>query len=160
MSRLHSHARKLRQGRYSEPNRIYFVTSCTDGRTPIFRQPELARLVLDHSWREEKARDCENLAIVVMPDHFHWLLQISAGRSLQQIVASLKGGTAYKINRLRDQHGKVWQAGFHDHAVRREENLQNLAAYLIQNPVRAGLVSHIDDYPFWRSVWQQRNIRG
>ena len=147
---------KLRCGRHSEPNRIYFVTSCCSGGRRVFVRPGFAQLVLNQSRREEKVGDCRSLAFVVMPDHIHWLLQIGAGRSLQAIVASLKGSTAYRINKIRGQQGRVWQAGFHDHAVRKEESLENLAAYLVRNPVRAGLVTNVDDYPFWLSVWHQR----
>ena len=154
------HGQKLRRGRYSDPNRIYFITSCCDAKAPIFKQPEYAQLVLDQSCREENTGDCKSMAIVVMPDHFHWLLQLGAGRTLQQIVASMKGTTAYKINKLRDQHKRVWQAGFHDRAVRREEHLENLAAYLLRNPVRAGIVSYYDEYPYWLSIWHQRGDLG
>jgi len=47
----------------------------------------------------------------------------------------------------------VWQRGFHDHAVRREENLRALARYIIANPLRAGLTRSPAEYSFWDCVW-------
>jgi len=47
----------------------------------------------------------------------------------------------------------VWQRGFHDHAVRREEDLQALARYVVANPVRAGLVQRTGLYPHWDAIW-------
>ena len=48
---------------------------------------------------------------------------------------------------------RLWQTGFHDHALRREEDLAATARYLIANPLRAGLVQRVGDYPFWDAVW-------
>lgn len=48
---------------------------------------------------------------------------------------------------------KIWQAGFHDHAVRREEDLAGIARYIVANPLRAGLVDAIGDYPLWDALW-------
>jgi hypothetical protein len=47
----------------------------------------------------------------------------------------------------------VWQKGFYDHALREGEALQNVARYIVANPLRAGLVAHIGDYPLWDAVW-------
>jgi putative transposase len=38
--------------------------------------------------------------------------------------------------------------------MRREEHLESMARYVIENPVRAGLVSRIADYPFWNADWE------
>jgi REP element-mobilizing transposase RayT len=46
-----------------------------------------------------------------------------------------------------------WQEGFHDHALRREEDLRDIARYIVLNPVRAGLVRNIREYPLWDAVW-------
>jgi len=94
-----------------------------------------------------------------MPDHFHWLVQLDRETTLQEVVQKLKGRSARRINKLKLVTTRVWQRGFHDHAVRVEEDLENLANYLIQNPLRAGLVSDVDDYPYWGSVWHKRKLR-
>jgi hypothetical protein len=47
----------------------------------------------------------------------------------------------------------IWQAGFHDRAMRKEENLQAFARYIVANPVRAGLVNRVGDYPHWDAMW-------
>jgi len=108
---------------------------------------------------QEGEGDCTSLALVVMPDHIHWLVQLGSGRSLQQVMNSLKGRSAYRINLERSERQQVWQAGFHDHAIRREEDLESAARYLIQNPVRAGLVEQFDQYPFWESVYHDKGHR-
>ena len=49
--------------------------------------------------------------------------------------------------------GAVWQPGFHDRALRKNEDLVTASRYIVANPVRAGLVEHIADYPHWDAVW-------
>jgi REP element-mobilizing transposase RayT len=98
----------------------------------------------------------ENLAHVVMPDHIHWLMQLCAPISLDKIVGRLKGRSARQINLARKYSEPVWQRGFHDHALRSEEAIEDVATYLIYNPVRAGLVSDVNDYPYWQSIWHSR----
>jgi len=115
--------------------------------------PKLAwALCREFSYQDQLA-DSASLAFVVMPDHFHWLLQLSGNKSLQQIVNSLKGRSARKINTIQRGRGRVWQGGYHDRAIRRFEDIEVAANYLIENPVRAGLVSDRRDYPYWGSVW-------
>ncbi len=88
-----------------------------------------------------------------MPDHLHWLLELDGGVSLSQLVSSVKSHSAKKVNQRRGRTGSVWQDGFHDHAVRREEDLRNLARYVVMNPVRAGLVGSIRGYALWDACW-------
>jgi len=102
---------------------------------------------------------CASLAYVVMPDHFHWLVQLDREITLHEVVRKLKGRSARRMGKLKFAAARVWQSGFHDHAVRKEEDLENLANYLIQNPLRAGLVSDVDDYPYWYSAWHRRKSR-
>jgi putative transposase len=116
----------------------------------------LASILIEESKHQEVTGDCTSLAFVAMPDHFHWLMQLTGTQTLQEIVGSLKGRSARRINLVRGISATVWQAGFHDHALRVEEDIENLANYLLLNPVRAGLVADIDEYPHWYSVWHDR----
>jgi hypothetical protein len=47
----------------------------------------------------------------------------------------------------------VWERAYHDHALRREEDVVGLARYIVANPIRAGLATRVCDYPFWNAVW-------
>lgn len=101
----------------------------------------------------------ESLAFVVMPDHFHWLLVLQSAIPLAEVMRSVKGGSARRIGEYPRKtgsaanRGKFWRDGFHDHALRKEEDLKAVARYVIANPLRAGLVSRIGDYPLWDAKW-------
>ena len=146
MSNLQYHAQDLRKGRYSEPNRLYLVTAVTLNRNPVFRNLRAARVLINTMRSEFLHNQVNTYAYVVMPDHFHWLLQLNE-ESLSQVVGRVKRLTSRQIGRA------IWQDGFHDRAVRQEEDLKNMARYVIANPLRAGLVESIGDYPHWDAVW-------
>jgi REP element-mobilizing transposase RayT len=144
---------QLRKGRRSLANQIYHISSCIrDGRN--FLCPfECRRAVVRSMRREQEANHAETLAFVVMPDHFHWLFSLEGRRSLSVSVNTVKSFSAREINRILGRRGKVWQRGFYDRAIRREEDLEHVARYIVANPLRAGIVDAIGDYPFWDAKW-------
>jgi REP-associated tyrosine transposase len=93
--------------------------------------------------RIEKSLIADTWAFVVMPDHVHWLMQLRRRSTLSACVGSMKSQVASLLKKNEPGQDKVWQRGFHDHAVRRDENLMAIARYLVANPLRAGLVTAI-----------------
>ena len=145
--------RALRRGRSSEPGRIYHITNRTADKRRFFADFQSARSVVAALRHESTADRCRTLAFVVMPDHLHWLLQLIAGVTLHRTVNNVKARSARAVNLLQQRSGPVWQRGFHDRAIRRDEDLPAIARYIVANPVRAGLVSRIGEYPHWDAVW-------
>jgi putative transposase len=142
----------LRKGRYSESGREYLLTAVTHERRPLFKDLYLARIVIAEMRRLEPEGAVVWLAWVVMPDHLHALIQLTEAE-LSAAMNRLKGRSARRINERLGTMGPVWQNGFHDHALRREEDRLELARYIVGNPLRAGLVARLGDYPHWDSVW-------
>ena len=138
--------KQLRKGRVSIPGQIYHIIFVTRMRRPILAEFSTARTVI------ASLRACEpeasTLAFVVMPDHVHWLFSLNATCPLHRIVAKAKA-----LSSRGCRGGKVWQRGFYDRALRREEDLQGVARYIVMNPVRAGLVTKVGLYPHWDAVW-------
>lgn len=157
-SRIH-HGRNLRKGRFSETGRAYVITAVTFERRPLFERPEVGRLVVDEFESTNESGLSETLAWVVMPDHFHWLV-ILRETNLGQLLQRVKSRSAIAINRYFGTHHQIWQKGFHDHALRREEALEDIARYILNNPVRKGLVDNIDRYPLWGANWLSSGIFG
>ncbi len=85
---------------------------------------------------------------VVMPDHFHMVARRKK-KPLAEVMQSLKGYSAKQINAACGRSGAVWQRGYHDHAVRNDEDLNEIVRYCLNNPVRAGVVSDFHNYPYW-----------
>ena len=144
--------RNLRKGRLSEPGRIYLLTTVTHKRAPLFAHWENACVVAREIHAMQDPARLETLAWVLMPDHLHWLVRLNSG-ALGEHVRRMKSRSAIGVNKLRTNSGRFWQQGFHDHALRREEDLKDVARYIVANPLRAGLVKKLADYPFWNAVW-------
>ena len=142
----------LRAGRFSEPGRYYLLTAVTHKREHLFEDWRLARLLVMHMRRLHDGGSLSSLAWVIMPDHFHWLIQLQSV-PLDRLMLQLKSRSAIEINRYRASSARVWQKGFHDRALRGENALLPTARYIVANPLRAGLVERIGDYPLWDACW-------
>ncbi|PCC97424.1 REP-associated tyrosine transposase [Halopseudomonas pelagia] len=137
---------RLRLGRSSESDRFYLLTTVTQKREPIFADTRAARTLIHILSRQQEMGKVVSHAFVVMPDHLHWLVQLQNDQ-LNLLMGRVKSISARQIGALR------WQAGFHDHALRREEDIKKIARYIIANPLRAGLVDSVGDYPHWDAIW-------
>ncbi|WP_017941266.1 MULTISPECIES: transposase [unclassified Thioalkalivibrio] len=143
----HPRGHALRKGRYSCPGQIYLVTTVTVEREPVFGDLWAARSVVRALMSEAQQQTAKTLAYVIMPDHLHWLLELGEPDSLSRVMRRVKAVSAHRVGR------PIWQKGFHDRALRREEDLAGAARYIVANPLRAGLVRHVGDYPHWDAVW-------
>ncbi len=142
----------LRKGRASIKNQHYLITTAVLDRKPVFNQAGAAKIVLESlHWLEDQGKILLDAA-VVMPDHLHFVAGLRKG-SLAEFMRSFKGYTAYKINELKNKKGPFWQPQYHDHALRQDEDLNEVVLYTLRNPVRAGLVKDFQDYPFWYCRW-------
>ncbi|UPG86360.1 transposase [Luteibacter aegosomatis] len=147
-----SESHRLRIARTSEPGHIYLITTATWNRTPLFRDHACARAVsrVCHAANTWKGARC--LAWVLMPDHWHGMVQLDDG-DLWKIVGRFKSLASRAVRDVRPRSYPVWQKSFHDAGLRRDVDVKAAARYLVANPLRAGLVSTIGDYPYWNAVW-------
>ncbi len=153
------HAKDLRKGRHSNNNQIYIITAVTHQRQKVFSHFSLGRLVVHTLRFQHQQQKVNSLAFVIMPDHIHWLFALQNDHSLAEIMQSVKGRSAHQIQKIRRAQGNIsseqplWQKGYHDHALQKEEDLQQTARYRVANPLRAGIVEKIADYPLWDAIW-------
>jgi REP element-mobilizing transposase RayT len=93
-------------------------------------------------------------AAVVMPDHVHLIFTPLINEkarevySLGEIMDAIKGASAHLINRLLARSGRVWQEESFDRVLRCSEKLDEKVEYVLNNPVRRGLVLNREDYPW------------
>ena len=151
--KLRKGVRSLRRGRFSTPNQIYHIATATRNREKLFEDLSKGRIVIESIRRETESGRCETLCFMLMPDHLHWLLQLQAGNALAASVNNVKAHSALRINTRYRRKGPVWQKGFYDRAMRRDEDVVAVARYIIGNPIRAGIVTQVGDYPLWDAIW-------
>jgi REP element-mobilizing transposase RayT len=129
---------------------IYFVTSSTYER---FVLPDDARKIALDSFRYLDGTRYKLFAAVVMPDHFHLLLQPMKDEKgefhrLSLIMNSLKGYSSHKIKELLARELPVWQERYFDTIIRGSTHFREVIDYIIENPEKAGLVLKGTDYRF------------
>ena len=145
-------ANRLGRGRFSEPGRLYLLTTVAHARKPLFQDLRTARLVISELRQTERLGACRSLAWVLMPDHLHWLVELRAV-TLSSLMRQFKSRSGTALCKAGVSPGPVWQRGFHDRALRQVDDVRKVARYIVANPLRAGLVAEIGDYPHWDAVW-------
>jgi len=143
----------LRRGRASLPQHVYHLRFSTRERMPLFADFWLGRGIAACLQETALVGDAQTLAWVLMPDHLHWLVRLGEQLTLDELVRRFKSVSAQRVNSRRGTAGSLWQPGYYDHLVRDDENMRDAARYIVANPLRAGLVSRVGDYPLWDAVW-------
>ena len=88
----------------------------------------------------------------IMPNHVHAVFEplmeaASQAVQLDKIMRSLKGPTARSANLLLYRQGPFWQDETYDHVVRDNREFARIIGYVVNNPVKAGLISQWTDWP-------------
>jgi len=140
---------------YQSDFRSYFITFITKARLVL---PDAARdIILRH------VVECPLYYLheaVVMPDHVHLVAtpdwdRDGFGIPIREILRKIKGASSREANLLLGRRGPLWQAESFDHELRRDESLEQKCEYVRQNPVRKGLVTRPEEYPWHWSRTRQ-----
>ena len=149
--RLHHKPIRLLPERYAEPGAICSVTMAVGDRQPVFGDPRRARLAVDVLINHVHKTGIRLYAYCIMPDHLHVLVSPSATCGIIRFVGEYKNLTQRAVW-TTGWRGAFWQTSFWDHFVRDDEDLRTVVEYILQNPVRKGLVSQWREYPFSGSL--------
>jgi REP element-mobilizing transposase RayT len=138
---------------------------------PVWLKDErVAKIVADSlHYRDEKVYRLD--AYCIMSNHVHVvfkpflnerslhekrggarLLYESDEPTLEVIMHSLKSYTAQEANKLLGRKGAFWESESYDHEVRNEREYYRIVEYVLNNPVKAGLVKYWRE---WRWSWKR-----
>jgi putative transposase len=123
-------------------------------------QPEIAGIVKEAlHYRDGKVFDLH--AFCIMSNHVHavfeplskseWhsdLARSECHSDLPAIMQSLKRHTARQANLILGREGAFWQDESYDHVIRDGEEYTRIVNYILENPVKAGLVSRCEEWPW------------
>jgi putative transposase len=130
---------------------VFFVTTDTWQRRPLFINNAWANLVCDHIC---ECRDREFSLLhefVLMPDHLHLLITPAPTVTIEKAMQMIKGGSAFKLKREFLTTFPIWHAGFHDRWVRNAGEYSARVQYIRMNPAKARLSERPEGYA-WSSV--------
>jgi len=128
--------------------RTFFVTSVTWERRPLFRSDRAAGLFLATLFGNRDRGFFQVYEFVVMPDHIHLLLFPKATVALERAMQFIKGGYSHRFMKETGSRMEIWERSFTNHRIRDAADYEKHRSYILQNPVRAGLVELPQDYPY------------
>ena len=137
---------RLKSSDYIGPY-AYFLTFCTDQKRRLFIDPEAVNLVGMQFVRTASERHFEITAYCFMPDHVHLVVQTTdeAG-DVARFARLAKQYAGYAHS--QEMGGRLWQPGWHDRLLRESDDLLTGIRYVLQNPIRAGLVREVPQYSY------------
>ena len=138
---------------YAEPG-VASITVAVRERRMIFAAPAVAEAAVGVLRELAGRRGVPVYAYCVMPDHAHLVLAPAVGCDILAFAGQFKNLTQRAAWRL-GVSGAFWQRSFWDRLLRADEPLEAAVEYVLNNPVRAGLVSAWREYPYCGSLtWE------
>ena len=134
-----------RRPEWVDENDPLFITLCHKRRgIHHFDNPDAWRALLAAAKHAKERDRWHPMLVLAMPDHLHIIAKIRRNPDITRMLGELKRDYSH---RLRTE----WQKGGFDHRLRSYEHYLEKRDYVVQNPVRAGLVSKTSDWPY--SAW-------
>jgi putative transposase len=129
----------------------YSVRFCTAARARLFASEEAVGLVLSQFLRAARETGMELLAYCFMPDHVHLLVEGTGDSSDgRRFISLAKQYSGFYFARRFGR--RLWQPYGYERVLRNDEATLVVARYILENPIRAGLVEVAEDYPYLGST--------
>ncbi len=126
---------------------MYSLTFCTKNRKKIFINPEAVKIVQTELEKVSNNKRWNIEVYCFMPDHLHILVSPQQDEvDLISFVSLFKQKSGFLYKQKTGQY--LWQKSYHDHALRSDEDLFDVARYILENPQRAKIVDNWREYPF------------
>ena len=140
---------RLKDFDYASPGVAYHITIGTHQNQNFFTKPSINHHIIGVLKDSSKIYGYRLIAYCLMPDHLHILTQ--AGENPKDLREFMRGFKSFcsvaapmPTNNVTDN--KLWQRGFYEHILRVEENVAEVAEYILNNPIRKGLVRDRGQY--------------
>ncbi len=116
------------------------------------RNPQIANIIKNSLFYKHK-KEYDLICYCIMPNHVHILIKPlfkteDRPFSIASIMKNHKSYTAVKSNEILKRNGQFWHWGYYDHYIRDEKEFYNVIRYILNNPVKAGLVKNYEDWEF------------
>ena len=129
----------------------YSLTFCTDQRRPTFTERRAVDLVLSQIVRASTECAFDVPAYCFMPDHTHLLVHgQSESSDCKRFIVLAKQYSGYYYS--KEFGRKLWQRYGFERTLRKDEATLAAARYIVDNPIRAKLVTSVKDYPYVGSL--------
>jgi REP element-mobilizing transposase RayT len=126
-------------------------TLCLKDSDVALNKPEIVDIFTDMLSRAARKASCMVPVYCYMPNHQHIIVSgIESDSDVLKTIVSYKQKTGYWMSKHKPE--TRWQKDYYDHVIRKDENLSTQVKYILDNPVRGGMVSSWRDYPYKGSI--------
>jgi len=142
----------------------FSVILATAKRARIFTEAKAVQTCLSALKHAATRYEAKVYAYCFMPDHLHLLGDTPDSVDFIGFIRYFKQLSAHPLSHSSQTARRLWQTRFYDHALRSEESVEAVARYVLDNPVRAGMVADAADYPYsgslvWKDVLSRRGLK-
>jgi putative transposase len=138
---------RLKEFDYTSPFLIYHIIIGAAEKQNIFTDPTINLKVIETLKNSAELYGYKLLSYCLMSDHLHILVQ--ATESPKDLRSFVRGFKSFSTKSTRKN---LWQRSFYEHILRREENAVDVANYILNNPVRKGLVEEYKQYKWCKLI--------
>ncbi|MDD4203389.1 MAG: transposase [Candidatus Omnitrophica bacterium] len=123
----------------------YHVIICTRMKNPFFANEDDAKTVCEILKENNNIINVNIIAFCVMHEHIHVLINLKEEykKDLSEWVRGFKRFVTRALKKT-----DLWQKSYYDHIMRTHEKIEEIAMYIVNNPVRKGYVDNWEDYKF------------
>ena len=149
MKSIRARPHRLTRERYRGYVSVSF-TACIEPRKPFFTTAKRVGIFVETLSIAVCRYSC-NIVYCFMPDHVH--LVVSGKSSVSDtlmVMETFKQQTGWWLK--ENERFTEWQQNFHDRIIRNTAEYAETIRYVVNNPVRAGLVDWWEDYPFTGAI--------
>ena len=128
---------------------MYFISFSTVGWVDVFSRKEYRDILIQNLKYCQENKGLIIYSWCIMSNHVHVLMTLLGGApALSVILQNIKKFTAVQSNKLLSRTGKFWAEESFDTIIRNEKHFYHTIHYIINNPVKAGLVNN-----WWEWKW-------
>jgi putative transposase len=153
-------ARNARPEEVLSSARVFFVTTKTSMARRLLQSERNARLLIEVLRSNVAAGRFQLHDFVIMPNHLHLLMTLPTDVTIEKAMQFIKGGFSYRLKRDFGYQGEVWQRGFSEVRITDEQSFLHHRTYIVENPVRAGLVNSAEEYPYCYGYLARKKAQG
>lgn len=127
---------------------IYHVLNRGNAKQEVFHKPQDYEAFVFLMREAKKRISIKILAYCLMPNHFHLIVMPPNSESLSKWMQWLMTSHVRRYHKHYDTSGHIWQGRFKSFHIEEDNHLLTVLRYVEGNPVRAGLVRTVKEWPW------------
>jgi putative transposase len=141
-------------------SRVFFATTKTSLGRRLLQSERNAMLLVDVLRLNVAAGKFQLHEFVILPDHLHLLMTLPADTTMEKAMQLIKGRFSYRLKKEFGYQGEIWQRGFSEVRISDGQSFIEHREYIVQNPVKAGLVDTAEQYPHSYTYLAKQKAQG